>query len=55
VLKDHILTVKRLVRDSSAWWQEADNADKCAFPRKACTNYKTKIVGPVVHMQRERI
>jgi len=43
------------VRDAGAWWLESDNADKRAFPRKACTDETTVPVGEVVYKQSERI
>jgi phage repressor protein C with HTH and peptisase S24 domain len=55
VLYEGVVAVKRLVRDSGAWWLESDNADKRAYPRKACTDDTTKIVGQVVYKQSEWI
>jgi len=55
VLYEGVVSVKRLVRDAGAWWLESDNADKRAFPRKACTDETTVPVGEVVYKQSERI
>ena len=55
VLYEGVVAVKRLVRDAGAWWLESDNADKRAFPRKACTDETTVPVGEVVYKQSERI
>lgn len=40
---------------AGAWWLDSDNADKRAYPRKACTDDTTVIVGMVVYRQSERI
>lgn len=55
VLYEGAATVKRLVRDAGAWWLDSDNADKRAYPRKACTDDTTIIVGMVVYKQSERV
>lgn len=52
---DGVVAVKRLVRDSGAWWLESDNADKRAYPRKACTSETTRVIGRVVYKQSEHI
>lgn len=55
VIYEGVVAVKRLVRDAGAWWLESDNADKRTFPRKACTDETTVVVGEVVYKQSERI
>jgi phage repressor protein C with HTH and peptisase S24 domain len=47
--------IKRMVRDSGAWWLLSDNPDQRRFPRKACRDVGCLIVGQVVHKQSEQI
>lgn len=47
--------IKRMVRDSGAWWLSSDNPDQRRYPRKECTEGSCIVVGQVIHKQSEQI
>ena len=47
--------VKRLVRDTGAWWLSSDNSDQRRFVRKECSGNGCLLIGKVIHKQSERI
>lgn len=55
VLYEGVFSIRRLVRDVGAWWLESDNLDKRKYPRKACTDESTRLIGRVIYRQSEQI
>lgn len=47
--------VKRMGRDSGAWWLSSDNLDKSRFPMKLCAGDACIVIGRVINKQSERI
>lgn len=47
--------IKRMHRDSGAWWLSSDNPDQRRFPRKECAEGSCIIIGRVIHRQSEEI
>lgn len=45
--------IKRLERNSGAWWLVSDNPDQRRYPRKLCAGEACLIIGRVVVLQRE--
>lgn len=45
--------IKRMIRDSGAWWLSSDNPDQRQYPRKECAGEACLIIGRVVMLQRE--